>query len=285
MTITLYQDRDFRGRSLRAPGDRWNLRNADLNNPSSIRLERDDAILLFTRRDWYGDCLYINGEVWQNVDDLGDLKTGFRNGVTSCRTTPFRVGLNVNVVQTSDGRLPGRWTSQARAQADLAAVVSQANDFLRDRRALLQLDLTRVRFRTSDKDFDLSTAEALKFPKEWKDKGEVDIVVVDRFTKDGVGGGAHPPMLGETVIVAASSNPATGPDRPLGLADMAFVLVHELGHYFGLSHNSANDQPRNVMFESYDGEGFTGKFFVRDQIEEMHKRLANHISRRGDRAE
>jgi hypothetical protein len=67
---------------------------------------------------------------------------------------------------------------------------------------------------------------------------------------------------------------------------MANVLVHEIGHYLGLSHGSANDNANNIMFDSYtQGSGFTGKLLLPDQIREMHDRLANNISRKGDRDE
>jgi hypothetical protein len=85
------------------------------------------------------------------------------------------------------------------------------------------------------------------------------------------------------VIVAAKVNANTGPDFAQGNDDMAETLVHELGHYLGLSHNTADDKSVNIMFESSNGTGLGAKTLKPSQIEEMHQKLARNISRRGDR--
>lgn len=33
--------------------------------------------------------------------------------------------------------------------------------------------------------------------------------------------------------------------------DMAYVLVHETGHYLGLGHGTADKDAQNIMFETF----------------------------------
>jgi hypothetical protein len=60
------------------------------------------------------------------------------------------------------------------------------------------------------------------------------------------------------------------------------VLVHELGHYLGLEHKTANGNRSNIMFESVQGL-YKLQSLRPDQIEEVHEKLSRNIARRGDR--
>ena len=287
MAITIFKDKDLKGKSQTVTGNIADLKGEPADKPSSIRLTDDDeAVLLFKNDDWHGGALYIRGP--KTVGDLGSGKDGgrfgFGNSVRSIRTTPFSVDLNINVVTDRGDRMPGSWTSRAQAEAAVRDVVARANGFLLDERALLKCEIARIRFRLDEKQFDLSNLESWSFPGEWKEKDEVDVVVVNRFSKEGVGGRAKLPCFGKTVVVAAMANMSSGPDDVLTNEDMANVFVHELGHYLGLTHNTADDNPNNIMFEDHAlGVLLSNKTFRTDQIRELHDRLANHHTRRGDR--
>lgn len=60
--------------------------------------------------------------------------------------------------------------------------------------------------------------------------------------------------------------------------------MHELGHYLGLTHGTANKDASNIMFD--DGalnDDLSDKSLWNDQIREMQDRLANKLARKGDR--
>ena len=285
MTITIFKDKDCKGKSQTVTGNIADLKGQPADKPSSIRLTNDgEAVLLFKNDDWHGGALYIRGP--KTVSDLGAAKEGgrfgFGNSVRSLRKTSFSVDLNINIVTGRGGRMPGAWADRAQAEAAIRDVVALGNAFLQDERALLTCDIARVRFRLDEKQFDLSNLESWSFPGEWKEKNEVDVVVVNRFTKEERVGLGKLPCFGKTVIVAAKVNPTSGPDEVLSNDVMAQVLVHELGHYLGLTHNTADDKKTNIMFKSIE-TSLSNSHLNSDQIREIHDRLANNLSRRGDR--
>ena len=107
---------------------------------------------------------------------------------------------------------------------------------------------------------------------------------MQRFSKEPVLGRAKFPCFGQAVIVAAMTNQKSGSELPQSNADMANVLVHEIGHCLGLSHGTADGNANNIMFDTcVAGSGFTGKLLLPDQIRGMHDRLANNLSRKGYR--
>ena len=68
---------------------------------------------------------------------------------------------------------------------------------------------------------------------------------------------------------------------------MAMTLVHELGHYLGLGHRTANGDQNNIMFEtgtlSTDTPILPTLSLWNDQVREMQDRLANNLARKNDR--
>jgi hypothetical protein len=287
MTITIFKDHDCKGKSQVVAGNIADLKGDPADKPGSIRLTDDDeAVLLFKNDDWHGGALYIRGP--KTVSDLGKDKDGgrmgFGNSIRSVRVTPFSVDLNVSVVMDTGERLPSGWADRAAAEAAIRDIVAQANAFLADKRALLKYEIARIRFRLDPKRFDISNWESWVLPGEWKEKNEIDVIFVQRFSKEPVIGRAKFPCFGQAVMVAVMANQKSGPDTPQSNTDMASVMVHEIGHYLGLSHGSANDDANNIMFATYvGGSGFNGKVLLADQVREMQDRLANNISRKGDR--
>ena len=93
-------------------------------------------------------------------------------------------------------------------------------------------------------------------------------------------------------VIAGENRPAirtgdlpaeNGRDFQLNVDAMAITLVHELGHHFGLSHNSANSNASNLMFPSQSTSSLSATLLTPDQIREMHDRLANNVARRVER--
>ena len=286
MTITIFEDKNCKGKSRIVSGNIADLKGQTADKPSSIQMTSDsDEVLLFKNDDWHGGVLYLRGK--KTVSDLGDKDEGGRNGfgnaIRSVRVTPFQLDLNVTVVKDAGGDLPGSWKNQTEAEAAINDIVAKANAFYVDKQSLLKLSVARIRFRTSANLFAISKLESAILPRDWIEKGEVDTIFVDRFTKEGAIGRAKFPCWGQGVIVAAKVNATSGPDTFQDNDDMAETLVHELGHYLGLSHNTSNDMAANIMFPSSNGSGLAAKNLRPDQIEEMQQKLARNITRRGDR--
>ena len=286
MTITIFKDKDCNGKRQTVTGNIADLNNQPADKPSSIRLTDDEAVLLFKNDDWHGGALYLRGP--KTVADLGSAEDGgrfgFGNSVRSIRTSSFSVDLNINIVTDSGDRMPGEWDGRGQAEAAIRDVVARANAYLLSKRALLRCEIARIRFRSDAKQYDLSKLEGWRFPGEWKEHNEVDLVVVNRFSKEETGGLAKLPCFGQTIIVAAMENDTSGPDEVLSNDAMATIFVHELGHYLGLTHNTANDKAKNIMFATFDPDtSLSTRTLWTDQIRELHDRLANHHTRRGDR--
>ena len=286
MTITIFEDKNCKGKSRVVSGNISDLKGKNGDKPGSIQMTSDsDEVLLFKNDDWHGGVLYLRGK--KTVSNLGKKdeggKFGFGNSIRSVRVTPFQVDLNVTVVKDEGGDLPGAWKTQAEAEAAINDIVAKANAFYADKQALLKVVIARIRFRTSAKHFAISKLESWILPRDWIERGEVDTIFVDRFTKEGTIGRAKFPCWGQGVIVAAKVNATSGPDFNQDNDDMAEVLVHEVGHYLGLSHNTSDDKEANIMFPSTNGGGLSNNNLRPDQIEEMHQKLARNITRRGDR--
>jgi hypothetical protein len=284
MSVTIFEDKDCKGESRTVSGNIADLKGQRADKPSSARLSSaDDEVLLFKNDDWHGGVLYLRGP--KTVSDLGKKdeggKSGFGNSIRSVRITPFQLDLNITVVKAANGKLPGDWASEAQARVAVEDVVKGANAFFAAQRALLTLETARTTFRTSDKQFTMNQNEGV--PNDWTEKGEVDVIFVNRFSDDkGILGTGRFPCWGQTVVVAATKNSTKGADVVQSVSDMVYVLAHEIGHYLGLSHGSANNSKANIMYESAQATYKTQQLLP-DQIEEMHEKLSRNISRRGDR--
>jgi len=287
MTITIFRDKDCKGPSQVVSGNIRDLRDMPADKPGSIRMtDVRDAILLFKNDEWHGGALYLNGA--QTVGDLGSAQDGgrfgFGNCVRSVRVTPFKLRLNVTLV-TSDGKLPGLWPNETWSDAALTDIVTRVNNYLLAQNALLALEIARTTCREDPKQYELAGLEGWSFPGAWKNPNEVDLIVVNRFGKDGKPGRATSPCFGETIVIAPRAD--FGDDSVvLTNEDLARTLMHELGHYLGLGHGTADKTEGNIMFKSHDlGTVLTSLSLWKDQVREMQDRLANHLSRKGDRIE
>lgn len=283
MTITLFERRRFRGDSQRVTGNIADLGQTRVDRPGSIQMSAGgDEILLFKNDNWKGGVHYIRGR--RNIENLGSSRQGgrntFGNSVRSVRVTPFSMDLNVTVVRNNDGDLPGTWRTQAEAEREIGRMVRDATAYYTSQQALLRLSLARVTFRTDERRFTMRKRRGI--PRDWKERGEVDAIFVDRFEKDDLLGLGSFPHSGKTIIMAGTVNPSSGPDFPNSRDDLTFIMVHELGHYLGLTHRTAGDDSGNLMFPTKSGQ-LGDKVLTPAQIREMHQKLARNLSRKGDR--
>lgn len=285
MTVTLFANTDFKGDSQSFAKDKPNLKDTKVgNNPSSIKITGDEPVLLFKNEDWKGGVLYVRGP--KNVCDLGSKKnggkSGFKNGVTSLRRTPFTLDLNVTVVKNSKGEFPGDWHSTTDAESSIGKVVGQVNRFYEDNGALLDLSIAHCTFRTDDDKFVVKRGGA-DYPGSWKRSGEIDVVFVHDFKKVGTQAKSKPPGFGQSVTVAVMADFDDGTSEPRSINELARSLAHEIGHYCGIHHPSANGDCKNLMYKKGNGDSILDRFLDADQIEEMHTTLSKNLFRKGDR--
>ncbi len=276
MSIELFENTNHKGASLFTTNvDRKNLSDTKVgNNPSSIKMTKDkDAILLFKKKNWKGEVFYLRGK--NQIADLGNGdkkgKNGFGNSVSSVRVTPFTVKVNITIVTGDNGALPGNWSSRNNATADINTIIKMTNDFFDDEKALLKVKLSDLTFRADEKRFRMSEKEWKSIPASWKNAHEIDIVFPN--TIEGAVGLGKFPWSGKFCLVSAKRSSVDG---------MARTFVHELGHYWGLSHTS---KPANIMTQSKTGKHITKSRLKDAQIEEIQQKLARNIARKGDRIE
>lgn len=288
MTITIFKDKDFKGPSQVVTSDIRDLKDRPADKPGSIKLsELRDAVLLFKNDNWHGGALFIRGT--ESISDLGSPKEGgrmlFGNSVRSVRITPFKLKLNISVVTNGD-KFPGIWPNELWADAAVRDVVERAKNFFLAQMALLQLEIARITYRNDAQHYNLSNVESWKYPGDWKRNGEVDVIFVNRFEEEGVGGRTKMPCFGETVVVCVTANLKDQPDQVMTNEDIAGILVHELGHHLGLGHGTADKDQTNFMFKDWNlGTALSDMDMEDDQIREMQDRLANHHTRRGERVD
>lgn len=312
MTITLSQNTNFGGASqaIQFAVTARNLRDvSDFQgstvgrNPSSIRLNTGDAVLLCSKKNWKGETMYLANQ--RTIRDLGDPslggRQGFRNTVRSARVRPFLIELNVSIATGEDGTLPGGWADRQQAEADLDRLISMMNGFFRRELDLIRVKMSDITYRPSERFFNVSVQEYRQIPGSWKKSKKVDVVFTNRIT--GAVGVSSFPWHGKRVLMSASRSAAgVGFSR---LEKIARTWVHELGHYWSLEHQSPittqmisamavfnpalatimtpnND---NVMIQSGRGGPFNTATLSNGQLNDIHQVLARNISRRRDRGE
>lgn len=287
MAITLFKDKDFKGPSQIVTGDIRDLKDKPADKPGLMKLsESTDAVLLFKNDDWHGGALFARGE--ESISDLGSAKEGgrmlFGNSVRSVRITPFKLRLNISVVTDGD-TFPGIWPNELWADAAVRDVVERAKNFFLAQRTLLYLEIARITYRNDARHFNLSNIESWKYPNDWKRKGEVDVIFVNRFEEETTLGCTKMLCFGETVVVSVTANIKDQPDQVMTNEGMAEVLLHELGHHLGLGHGTADKKQTNFMYKDWLGKPLADLEIEDDQIREMQDRLANHLTRRGERVD
>jgi hypothetical protein len=284
MSITLYEKKKFKGNSLVVNRNYRDLRDTTIGrNPSSLTMsDNADAILLFKKDDWKGGVMYYRSK--RNMTSLGKKSQGGEflsgNTVASVRVTPFTLKLNVNVVTTkvvptdlsSADRYPGGKTSEASIESTFGKALIIANDFFAKENAMIKMTVAQYKYRMNNGKFDLTMAETGSFPPDWKNKGEVDVIVCN--TLKGAYGRAKFPWWGKVIIVQMEGR---------SINQIARTLAHELGHYLGLTHGTGDGAAANIMTVSDLGLNINSTTMTPDQIEEMQQKLARNLTRKGDR--
>lgn len=294
MAITLFTRTDFRGDDATITGDTPSLGALAVGaHPSSARIAAPTTAALFFRREGFqGHCLYRRGP--RTIADLGKASEGGKatwgNTIASVRVTPFRLQLNVNVISQEDGTLPGGFASPQDARRRVDGLVAITNSILGTQRALITLEFAQFNIRQSDRRFDVDHPRVAAYPAEWKERGQVDVVVCNQGRRKGQAGVTKPPCLGQVILLAAQlrfDNPISGEEQTVNAADdlMGVSLAHELGHYCGVHHPSGRQDPANIMNAraiasfnpftgAFDGPALTDLSLDEDQIGDMHSSLA-----------
>lgn len=319
MTITLFQDRNFRGRrqnfTYDVPAPRNRRDTANLvgstvgKNPSSVRMDPEDAVLLCGQKDFRGKVLYLRGG--RDVSDLGEPNSGglknFRNSVKSVRIRPFLIDLNIIVATGSDGTLPARYRSRDSLERDVDICVRRMNRFFRRERSLIRIRRGDLTFEPSEQFYNISIPEYRMIPRRWRRNDMADVLLVNRLTNaSGVG---WYPWAGKHMAVALDRSDSMedgelvpGFDR---LSKISRTWAHELGHYWGLEHENAFTQEdidelnnlfpgkfnglepsnSNIMIQSGSGSAFNRSTLSTRQLNQIHTHLSQTASRRKERQE
>jgi hypothetical protein len=157
---------------------------------------------------------------------------------------------------------------------DIDNIISLANDFYEDEKALVKVELSDLTFRADEKRFRMSEKEWGSIPASWKKAHVVDVVFPDTI-EGSVGLGSYP-WHGKFCLVSA---------RRSTVDEMARTFVHELGHFWSLAHDSGGGEAANIMTQSKNGKNLASSRLRDAQIQDIQQKLARNLARQGDRLE
>lgn len=288
MAIELYSKTNFQGGThVAASGtDIADLSSTPVKNrTSSIQITNaNDKVIFFKKKNYSGGAMFRRGE-WQ-ISEAGSKarggKIGFGDTISSIRQTPFDVKVFVTVIQDESGAYPGGIATEADVEQFLLDVFAEANALWEQ--GLIHLDRRGTIYRRSDKYFVVKNdIFQFLFKSGWRQGQHINVFFVDAMHK---ALGKQVPCSGKSVFIAARNSPDPS-DGLLSTDQVGNTLAHEVGHFLGLSHDSAQRDNTNVM----QGPGKDVNFwnirqdFSTKQIEDVHEKLSKHVTKKTVRDE
>jgi hypothetical protein len=254
-------------------------------NIGSLSQKARRSLLLFNKDNWEGEFVLVrNGEVIRNLIDY-KLFSGkkLEGDIRSIRINPFKIFINFIVVTGENGELPGHWADRGMVSDGINSIITQANAFFERQDALIKLVFRDLNFRRSEQKFNMSEKERDSIPLAWKKKNTVDVVLVNRIEL--AAGRADFPGKGKFCAVALDRHNTTNDDGDItesATQKIARTFVHELGHYWGLTHGSKEN---DIMTQSDDGGPLAAAEFTDGQLNIIHQTLSGDSSRSNERVE
>lgn len=276
MAITLYRKPDFNGDSFRVTGNRAELKSTPVKNGSSSlsMTSSSDRGLFFKDKDYKGGVMFRAGS-W-GISKLSSKakggKMGFGDTLSSVRLTPFDVKVFVTVLQDDAGAFPGSLSSEAATIQYLDDIFGEANALWAP--GLIRLQRRGTLFRRSSKFYDMKgEAVQLALKSGWKQAGHINVFLVNSMSG---ALGMQIACSGKTIVLV---------QKPV--AEAGNTLAHEVGHFLGLSHDSAQRDRENVMQGPGKGRNWWvgRREFSPQQIEDAHETLSKHITKKVVREE
>ena len=143
MAVTLFSKPGLKGKKVTLHGNRSRLKSTAVkNSTSSAKVGSGDRVLFFTKEDYHGAAMFRTAPV--NIGRMSSAKKGgkfgFGNTLSSVRTTPFTLDLEVNFICNSKGDFPGNIKSRSEAQQFANDIRKMACDILTQDQAGAELD-------------------------------------------------------------------------------------------------------------------------------------------------
>ena len=262
MSVILYTDKNFQGKSLSVSSNMQDLKTSTIGyDTSSIQIHSISGALFFTKPSWDGrvmcrrQIMHIN-----NVGDYGGLgKFGFNDRIKSLRITPFKVHVRYTVIMHSHGLWPGGYKTWSDVQSFLAKVHASAKTIWKT--GFIDLVADSYEFKEHDGFFRIENFAKFITTFDFStSKDVINVFFVDEIN-DAIGQAFNLPFSTRLAIAA----PSTKND----VSGVARTLAHEIGHVFGLPHGRKNTS--TLMRQTRHSHSLD---LTDDQIEQVHRRLS-----------
>lgn len=260
MSITLYARRDFKGDDITGFDLKDFSHIAQPMRPTSIRMTgANDRILLFTRPNWQGRAMFLQGQ--HSIEHLGHPgdggEVGFGNTISSMRVTPFRMKVRFHVVTSRNPSVvfPGNLDDGIETEQYIRDAMARVNQIWEPK--LLRFELESIKFPSDVGEFFNLNEEY------WR-------IVLGSHKFDRLKDGANVVLVNDLGKFAGTAVPH-GLSKMIALVHLiqggGDVLAHELGHFLGLLHKNRDDD--NLM-----KQGGNGIVLTDEQVADAHQSLS-----------
>lgn len=280
MAITIYQKKNFNGRSMDVTNSVRDLWEAGFNNSmSSIRMtDASDKVLLFKKKGYEGGVLFFNGV--REVSSISSLRQNgkkfFNNAISSIRLSPFQVPLRIKIICTDDGQLPGNFDTRQQLEMFLFNALKDTNIIWNN--ALVEFEIGfDLEYVNNSRMYDVKN-EFIKFAmKSYVRSGAIQVYIVNDLNNAlGISSPVWP-LCGKVAIIRFAGLTSSSSYEAVGR-----TIAHEFGHVCGIQHYSGHRDPYNLMNADVT-DGIVGEVFSQKQVEQVHKTLATNLLRKGMR--